>query len=184
MVLLYSIELPLGKFQAPDFNLVGIDDKSYSLENISFNKGLVVIFTCNHCPYAQAAWPLLAELAREYQKKGIAFVAINPNDESAYPEDSFEKMKEKAKELNLDFPYLRDATQEIARAYKAQCTPDIYVFDSKKTLYYHGRINDNWQDPAKVKSYDLKDALDSLVDGRPYPEKQFPSMGCSIKWKS
>lgn len=183
MVLLHSLYLPIGKFQAPDFNLPGTDGKYYSLSSFSKKKGLVIIFTCNHCPYAQAAWPLLIALALEYQEKGISFIAINPNDEISYPEDSFEVMKEKVSQWGINFPYLRDNTQEVARAYRAQCTPDIYVFDKERKLYYHGRINDNWQNPEKVTKEDLREALDCLLTDSPPPSEQFPSMGCSIKWQ-
>ena len=183
MVLLHSISLPIGKYEAPDFNLPGVDGKNYSLKDFKGKKGLVIVFTCNHCPYAQASWPLLMELALEYSEKDIAFVAINPNDEKMYPDDSFEKMKEKAVEWRLNFPYLQDKNQQAAKNYQAQCTPDIYVFDKDNKLYYHGRINDNWQNPDEVTNEDLREALDSLLAGNPPPENQFPSMGCSIKWK-
>lgn len=182
MVLLYSFKLPLG-WQASDFSLKGIDDKVYKLVEIKPKIGILIVFTCNHCPYAQAAWPLLVKLYEKYYKKGIEFVAINPNDEESYPEDSFEKMKKKAKEWQIVFPYLRDETQEVAKAYQAQCTPDIYLFDANKKLFYHGRINDNWQNPLKVTRNDLDEALRRLCIGDKPPVEQFPSMGCSIKWK-
>lgn len=182
MVLLHSLILPIGEFEALDFDLPATDGEDYSLKDFKDKKGLVVVFTCNHCPYAQAAWPLLIELAEVYQPKDIGFVAINPNDDSLYPDDSFEKMKEKTDELGINFPYLRDKNQTIAKSYKAQCTPDIYVFDRKNKLYYHGRINDSWQNPDEVTSNDLEDALKALINGESPPENQHPSMGCSIKW--
>lgn len=187
-----SITLPLGT-QAIDFDLPGCDGKDYALDDFGNARGLVVVFTCNHCPYAKAAWPLLIKLADEYQQEGISFVAINPNDESQYPEDSFEVMKQKVHEWGINFPYLRDKSQETARDYKAQCTPDIYVFNFKRELYYHGRLNDAWppvqkvsgvwqQNSQKVKKEELKEALKRLLESKDPPKDQFPSLGCSIKW--
>lgn len=178
-----SLSLPLGT-GAFDFKLPATDGKSYSLESFAASNGLVVVFTCNHCPYARAAWPLLIKLARDYKDKGIAFVGINPNDEGQYPEDSFEVMKQKIGEWGINFPYLRDESQESARVYKAQCTPDIYVFDGDRKLFYHGRVNDNWTEPEKVTKEELKEALDDLLFGKPPPKMQSPSIGCSIKWKN
>jgi len=183
MTLLTSANLPIGKFTAFDFHLLGIDDKIYSLASFSEKKGLVLVFTCNHCPYALASWPLLISLAEKYQLKKIGFAAINANDDKLYPEDSFTEMKLKVHEWGLNFPYLHDKFQITARNYQAQCTPDIYVFDQDRRLYYHGRINDNWQDSSKVTSQDLQTALDLLLSDKNPPQNQYPSMGCSIKWK-
>ena len=169
--------------KAPDFDLPGTDGKNYSLDSFEDSKGLVVAFTCNHCPYAQAAWPLLTELAGEFKEKGIAFVGINPNDEQMYPEDSFEVMKEKVSEWGINFPYLRDESQEAAKKYGAVCTPDVFVYDQDRKLYYHGRVNDNWKEPEKVTKEELRNAITSLLEGKPQPTDQNPSMGCSIKWK-
>lgn len=184
MALLESKKLSPG-FTAPDFKLPGTDGKEYSLSDFGASKGLLVIFTCNHCPYAQAAWPLTIDLYNQF-KEAVAFVAINSNDAEEYPEDSFEGMKDKIGEWNIPFPYLRDESQEVARTYQAQCTPDLYLFkneDGVFKLFYHGRINDNWQEPKKVTEENLKDALSRLVEDKDTPENQPPSMGCSIKWK-
>lgn len=189
-----SLKLLLGT-KAPDFDLPATDGRNYSLASFADARSLVVVFTCNHCPYAQAAWPLLVKLADEYRNKGIAFVGINPNDEAQYPEDSFEVMKQKVGEWDINFPYLRDESQEVARYYQAQCTPDIYVFGADRKLYYHGRINDNWPPVTKVMGgwqestkrptrEELKEALDDLLAGKPPPKAQNPSIGCSIKWTS
>ena len=159
------------------------DGKTYSLDSFGDTRALVVAFTCNHCPYAQAAWPLLIKFARDFGNRGVAFVGINPNDENQYPEDSFSEMKKRVSEWGINFPYLRDETQIVARAYKAACTPDVYVFDDARKLYYHGRINDNWQNPQKVTKEELKEALEGVLAGNPPPPIQNPSLGCSIKWK-
>ena len=182
-MLLYSTQLKVG-WQAPDFRLPDTNGKTYSLHEQPLKRGILVIFTCNHCPYAKAAWPIIIKLHKKYQKHGIDFVAINPNDDREYPEDSFEAMKKKVIEWNIPFPYLRDTSQKTAKDFQAQCTPDIYLLDKDKKLFYHGRINDNWQNPDKVKRQDLADALDRLYVSDKPPVEQFPSMGCSIKWKN
>ncbi len=184
--------VPIGS-PASDFNLPSTDGKTYSLDSFKDAKALAVVFSCNHCPYAKAAWPLLIKLAGDFREKGVAFVAINPNDEIQYPEDSFAVMKEKVRQWQINFPYLRDENQEVARIYRAMCTPDIYLFDQNRKLYYHGRINDNWPvrrntveggpDPQKVTKEELKEAIESLIAGNTPPETQNPSIGCSIKWK-
>lgn len=165
------------------FDLPGVDGKNYSPNSFKDAQVLVVAFSCNHCPYAKAAWPLLIDLYKKYQDRGVAFVAINPNDETQYPEDDFATMKVKAKEWGIPFPYLRDESQDVARNYDARCTPDMYMFDKDRKLAYRGRINDNWQDPSKVTRHDLADAIEKLLRGEKPDEPQHPSMGCSIKWK-
>lgn len=177
-----SVTIPLGTPIFP-FNLPSVDGQNYSPDSFKDAKVLVVVFSCNHCPYAKAAWPLLIDLYKKFKDQAVSFVAINPNDEVAYPEDDFETMKTKAKEWGIPFPYLRDESQEIARQYDARCTPDIYVYDKERNLVYRGRINDNWQEPAKVTKHDLADAIESVLKGKQPAQPQFPSMGCSIKWK-
>ncbi|OGD95188.1 hypothetical protein A3F02_03345 [Candidatus Curtissbacteria bacterium RIFCSPHIGHO2_12_FULL_38_9b] len=169
---------------APNFDLPATDGQNYTLASFADAKALVVAFTCNHCPYAKAAWPLLISLANYFKPKNIAFVGINPNDETHYPEDSFEQMKKMVPKWHINFPYLRDESQKIAKAYGAVCTPDIFVYDQNRNLYYHGRINDNWQEPNKVTKEELKNALTYLLAGNPPPKDQNPSIGCSIKWKN
>jgi len=184
VVLLESITLP-DSWQAEDFKLKGTDGKMYSLKDFEDKDGLLVIFTCNHCPYAVASWPELIKLYQQFGDK-VSFVAITPNDPETYPDDDFEGMQKLVKEMSLGFPYLVDETQKVAKTYKAQCTPDLYLFrkeDGKFKLYYHGRINDNWQNPEQVTEENLKEALQSLVDGKEKPQEQPPSMGCSIKWR-
>lgn len=182
MALTESVAGKIGT-QAPDFDLAATNDQNYSLDSFKDAKALVVVFTCNHCPYARAAWPLLTKLADDFSNQGVAFVAINPNDETQYPEDSFEVMKQRVLDWGINFPYLRDKTQEVARSYGAVCTPDIYVYDGNRKLYYHGRINDNWQEPEKVTKEELKEAINTLLEGQKPPTVQNPSIGCSIKWK-
>src|SRR3990167_10913862 len=171
MALTESTQTKIGS-PAPNFNLPATDGKNYSLESFKDSKGLVIVFTCNHCPYAKAAWPLLTKLTGEFIDKGISFVGINPNDETQYPEDSFEVMKQKIHEWGINFPYLRDESQEIARKYQAVCTPDVFAFDQNRQLYYHGRINNNWQEPEKVTREDLRDALNLLLEGKAPPANQ------------
>jgi peroxiredoxin len=168
---------------APAFDLPATDGKTYSLASFADAPALVVVFTCNHCPYAKAVEDRLIALQREYAPRGVRIVAINPNDEVAYPDDSFPAMVERAKHKGFNFPYLRDASQDVARAYDAACTPDIFVFDSARKLVYNGRFDDNWKQPEQVQSQDLRRALDAVLSRRPVDFDVVPSMGCSIKWK-
>ena len=167
---------------APDFALPGADGRTYRLADFT-GSALVVVFTCNHCPYAQAVWPRLIRLAAEYQPQGISFVAINPNEAHNHPDDSFQNMSMRVGEWGINFPYLRDESQAVAQAYGAVCTPDIYVYDAERRLVYRGRFDDNWQEEGQVKQRDLMLVLDALLSGRPAPSHQHPSMGCSIKWR-
>jgi len=166
---------------AKDFNLLGCDVRRYSLESFKEAKVLVVIFMCNHCPYVQAVWKRLVDLQEKY-KEYVRFVGINPNKNPEYPEETIEMMAEYYSKYGMNFPYLIDETQEVAMAYKAQCTPDIYVFDEERKLVYHGRIDDNWKDENAVTKKDLDEAISAILGGRNVPEPQYPSMGCSIKW--
>jgi len=175
--------LPIGA-KAPDFaQLPGTDGKHYSLASFAEAKVLVISFTCNHCPYAQAYEDRFTALAREFAPKGVAFVAINPNDALSYPEDSFEKMKVRAQEKGFPFPYLVDESQEVAKAYGAVCTPHIFVFNSERKLAYEGRIDDNWKNPSAAKSQDLRNAITDVLAGQPVRTPNTNPMGCSIKWK-
>mgnify|MGYP001773842831 CR=1 FL=1 len=177
-----SYIIPIGT-KMPDFKLKDPYGKELSSQELMGEKGLLIVFTCNHCPYAKAIWPRLLKLAREIKSKGINTVAINPNAKNPeYPEDSVEEMKNKIKEWNIDIPYLVDETQEIAKIYKAQCTPDIYLVDKNMRLFYHGRFDDNWKDENLVTREELKEACYKLISGEKPPEIQKPSIGCSIKW--
>ena len=181
MGLLESTIVPLGS-KMPEFELKDPFGKIYKGSGLNGEKGLLVVFTCNHCPYAKAVWPRLIRLAQYAQGLKINTVAINPNINPDYPDDSPENMKKKIKEWGIDFPYLVDETQKTAKAFRAQCTPDIYLYDSKKNLVYHGRIDDNWQNEAQVKREELKEAMANLAQAQPISQNQKPSLGCSIKW--
>jgi len=168
---------------AKDFDLLGCDGKKYTLESFKDAKMLVVIFMCNHCPYVQAVWSRFVALQDKYKEKGVQFIGINPNKNPEYPEETIDMMAEYYSKYGMNFPYLIDETQEVAKEYKAQCTPDIYVFDEERKLVYHGRLDDNWKDESAVTSRDLDEAISAVFGGRNVPEVQHPSMGCSIKWQ-
>lgn len=182
MVLLESIAIPIGT-KMPDFKVKNPEGKAFRGTDQYGERGLLLIFTCNHCPYALAVWPRLLRLAKYARNLKIQTIAINPNINPDYPEDAPKKMIEKIKEWGIDFPYWVDENQEVAKAFKAQCTPDIYLFNKNRQLVYHGRIDDNWQDESKVTREELKEALNNLATGQPISSDQKPSMGCSIKWK-
>lgn len=185
MSLVESNMLPLGT-QAPPFNLPDVvSGKNVSLEEIRGEKATLVMFICNHCPYVIHVNPEIVRIVKAYRQKGLGFVGISSNDVENYPQDSPEKMKEHAAEVPYDFPYLYDESQEVAKAYDAACTPDFYLFDEAMNLYYRGRIDGsrpNNDDP--LTGEDLRRALDKVLSGEDAPEKQYPSAGCNIKWKS
>ena len=182
MALLESVFIPLGS-PMPDFELKDPDGKNYKGKDLYGERGLLIIFTCNHCPYAMAVWPRVIRLAKYAKGMRINTVAINPNIHPDFPQDSSEAMKKKIKEWGIDFPYLVDEIQKAAKAFKAQCTPDIYLFGKDHKLVYHGRIDDNWQDEKKVTREELKEALNDYASGKGVSSEQRPSMGCSIKWR-
>lgn len=175
---------PLGAI-APDFSLPDvISGKTLTLNSLKSDKATVIMFLCNHCPFVQHIIKKLVEVAKHYQKKGIAFIAINSNDIANYPEDSPEKMRENAENHHFTFPYLFDESQEIAKAYEAACTPDFFVFDDQLACVYRGRFDE--ATPGKktpVTGKDLTDALDSILAHKPLDPEQKPSIGCNIKWK-
>ncbi len=164
--------------------LPGVDGKSYGLKNFDVNSALVVIFSCNHCPYVQAYEERIMALQSEFSSKGVQFVAINSNDATSHPDDSFDNMKKRAQEKKFNFLYLRDEDQSVAKAFGATHTPHLFVFDSARTLAYTGRIDDNWQEPAKVQRRYLKEALDALILGKKPAEPETFAIGCTIKWKN
>ncbi len=164
--------------------LKSVDGKSYSLNDFEANSVLVVIFSCNHCPYVQAYEDRIMDLQRDYKFKGVQFVAINSNDATTHPDDSFENMVKRAAERKFNFIYLRDEDQSVAKAFGATHTPHLFVFDRARTLAYTGRIDDNWKEPANVQRRYLKEALDALVSGQRPTEPETFAIGCTIKWKS
>ena len=181
MVLLESEPLSLGMVM-PQFVLTDPTQQVFQLKDLVGDKGVLIVFTCNHCPYAIAVWDRLIRLSAQYQQDGVNTVAINPNINPDYPQDSPDCMLDLINERHIPFPYLIDEGQHVARAYQAQCTPDIYLLNASFELVYHGRIDDSWQDELKVRSRDLEQAMSQLVIGQPISADQMPSMGCSIKW--
>jgi peroxiredoxin len=183
MALTNSTMLPLGT-SAPDFSLPDADGKCVALKDFKGAKGLLVIFMCNHCPYVKHIAFALAKLAAEYQKKGIGVVGINSNDTERYPADSPSMMKEEIKSVGYTFPYLMDESQEVAKAYRAACTPDFYLFDKEQKLVYRGRMDGSTPgNNTPTTGNELRAALDAVLEGRPIPREQKSSMGCNIKWK-
>jgi peroxiredoxin len=174
--------LELGS-AAPNFDLPGVDSKQYSLGSFSKSNILVVIFTCNHCPYSQAYEDRMVSIQRDYASKGVQFVAVNSNDEKSYPEDSFPQMVVRSREKGFNFPYVRDEPQQVVTAYGGVCTPHVFAFDESRLLRYRGRIDDS-RDPSKVTTHDLRNALDDLVAGRKVRTPDTRPFGCSIKWLS
>lgn len=165
------------------FELPGVDGKTHSLAEISEGKqATVVIFTCNHCPYVLAWMDRLIAAARDYADQGVAFVGINANDPNKYPVDSFEGMIKFAQDYRLPYPYLHDGTQEVATAYGAERTPEVFVFDSDLKLRYHGAPDDDYDNPRASKPY-LRDALSAVLAGKTPPVTETPPVGCTIKWK-
>jgi peroxiredoxin len=176
--------LPLGT-EAPDFTLPdAVSGKTLSLNDLKSDTATVIMFICNHCPYVKHVENELARLAKEYQPRGISFIAISSNDIEAYPADSPEEMKRLAETLGFSFPYLFDESQDVARAYQAACTPDFYIFDGTLKLAYRGQLDDSRpSNGMPVTGNDIRAALDNILKGEPVPEFQRPSIGCNIKWK-
>lgn len=176
-------KLSLGS-PAPEFNNVpGIDSKKYSLKSFAGHKCLVVVFSCNHCPYVQAYEERMKAFQREYAPKGVQLVAINSNETVNYPEDNFEEMVKRAKQQGFNFPYLRDDDQSVATAFGATHTPEFFLFDQQRMLRYHGKMDDNYQNPGAVKVHFLLNAVDAVLSGEEVKEKETYSIGCTIKWK-
>lgn len=176
--------MPLGTV-APDFNLPDvISGKRMSLEDVAQEYGVVVMFICAHCPYVQNIEEEIAVIADQYAKSKIGFVAISSNDASAYPEDAPEGLRKQAEELDFNFPYLYDETQEVAKAYDAVCTPEFYLFDEELKLIYRGRFDASTPgNPEPVNGDNLIEAIEAHLEDEPPVDPQHPSVGCSIKWK-
>jgi peroxiredoxin len=179
-----STMLPLGTL-APDFALPDPDGKTICLSDFEGTPALLVVFICNHCPFVQHVAGELAVLGRDLAGRGVGMVGISSNDVAAYPDDSPERMAEEAARHGWTFPYLYDDTQEVAKAYRAACTPDAYLFDGDRRLVYRGQLDDSRPgNGVPVTGGDIRAAVEAVLVGQPVPEDQKPSVGCSIKWKA
>jgi peroxiredoxin len=186
---LESVEDALARGDvAPSFELLGTDGETYTLDSFADNEALLVVFTCNHCPYAKARFPAMNGIAADYDE--VAVVGINPNDEEQYPEDSYEKMQAYVESGDIRFDaYLRDDSQDVARAYGAVCTPDPFLFanhDGEWHLKYHGRLDDATNpddEPSGEPGFEMREILDTVLAGEDVEQESRPSRGCSIKWR-
>ncbi len=167
---------------APDFSLPSTNGKKYSLNTFADKKALVIVFSCNHCPYVQAYEDRIMEIQKDYAKD-VQVIAISSNEDENYPEDSFENMKARALMKKFNFPYLHDETQNIAKAYGATHTPEIFLFDKERKMVFHGKIDDNWQEPQSVKSKYLRNAIDELLSSKQISVPETFTIGCTIKWR-
>jgi peroxiredoxin len=179
-----TIRIPLG-FPAPDFTLPDtVSGKILSLNDLKGEHATVIMFICNHCPYVKHVNSQLVQLAKDYQSKGIAFIAISSNDVEKYPQDGPELMKENALQEGYPFPYLYDETQEVAKAYHAACTPDFSIFDADLRCVYRGQLDDSRPKNDSISDgKDIRAALDAILNQQPVSAQQMPSLGCNIKWK-
>jgi peroxiredoxin len=183
MVKTASTMLPLGT-TAPGFSLTNVDGRTVSLDDFKDAPALLVVFMCNHCPFVIHLADEFARFAREYQAKGLAIVGINSNDTDEYPQDAPERMVEEVKTRGYSFPYLFDATQEVAKVYRAACTPDFYLFDGQRRLVYRGQFDSSRPGSGvPVTGEDLRRAVDAVLVGEALPAEQRPSIGCNIKWR-
>lgn len=184
MVKTASTMLPLGT-RAPEFSLTNtVDGSTVSLSDFEGKQGLLVIFMCNHCPFVVHLRDALAKFGKEYQEKGLSIVGISSNDVSTHPDDGPEKMKAEAADAGYSFAYLYDETQEVAKAYKAACTPDFFLFDNDLSLVYRGQFDDSRPESGiEVTGADLRAACDAVLAGEETAVEQKPSIGCNIKWK-
>lgn len=175
--------LPL-RTRAPHFQLPDTNGKLVSDRDFAGRAGLLVLFICNHCPYVKHVRGALAAIGRDYQSQGIGIVAINANDAVNFPQDGMDRIKEEARDAGYIFPYLFDESQAVAKAYRAACTPDVFLFDRNFELVYRGQVDGSRpKSGVAATGRDLRAALDALLAGKPVPEPQVPSIGCSIKWK-
>lgn len=179
-----STMLPLGT-QAPDFKLMNVDGREVALADFAGKPALLVMFMCNHCPFVVHVADELARLGAEYMGRGVAVVGINANDTATHPADSPERMVAEAEERGYQFPYLFDETQAVAKAYRAACTPDFFLFDQDRKLVYRGQLDDSRPgNGVPVTGKDLRAALDAVLGGKKPAEEQRASLGCNIKWKA
>lgn len=177
--------IPLGTPAVPFALPDAVSGKTVSLEDFRDAKAVVIMFICNHCPFVKHLHRGFLDLQKDYLDKGVAILAISSNNVATHPDDSPEKMKEEAARVGYRFPYLYDESQDVAKAYKAACTPDFYVFDGQMKLAYRGQFDDSRPgNDVPVTGKDIRAALDAVLAGKPAPEEQRPSLGCNIKWKA
>ncbi|MCZ7545258.1 MAG: thioredoxin family protein [Anaerolineae bacterium] len=170
--------------KAPTFTLPNVDGTTVSLDALlNESKAVAVVFSCNHCPYVRGWEDRMVSIQADYADKGFKMVAVGPNNDRTHPEDSFEEMKKRHKAEGFNFYYVRDESQDVAHAYAAVRTPEVFLLDSDGVLQYHGAIDDNYQEPDAVKHHYLRDALDALLAGKTPPVAKTPPVGCTIKWK-
>jgi peroxiredoxin len=177
-----AFTLQIGE-SAPDFNLPGVDGQNYSLDSFNDARVLVIAWSCNHCPYVIGSEDRMKQFFDTYSIRGVAFVAINSNEQENHPTDSFEHMVENARQKGFMFPYLRDESQEVALAYGALRTPHYYVFDENRKLRYTGRMDDNPRNPGQETTHELQDAVEALLRGEAPPVELTNPIGCNVKWK-
>jgi len=183
MVLTPSTMSELGT-SAPDFALPATDGRVVRLDDFASASALLVTFICNHCPYVKHIRAGFVNFARDYQPRGLAIVAINSNDASTHPDDSPEMMKVEADQFGFNFPYLYDETQEVAKAYRAACTPDFFMYDNEQGLAYRGQFDSSRPgNGIPVTGANLRQAIDAILNGEPVRADQMPSIGCNIKWR-
>ncbi len=179
-----SAMLPIGT-TAPPFDLLDVvTGQRYSLDSFATRTGLLVMFICRHCPYVVHVEQELARLGHDYRETNLGIIAVSSNDSKNYPDDAPPKLKEMAIRLGFTFPFCHDETQEVAKAYRAACTPEFYLFDRDRRLAYHGQLDDSRPGNNKsVTGHDLRTAIQAVLSGKPIEGNQRPSIGCSIKWK-
>jgi len=183
MVRTASTMLPLGT-RVPDFSLPDTEGEIVSLSDFPGARALLVMFLCNHCPFVIHIRDRLVELVKEWQARGVAVVGICANDPQSYPDDAPQRLAQAARRHGYTFPYLFDETQEVAKAFRAACTPDFFLFDGERRLVYRGQLDDSRPDNGiPITGRDLSAAIDAVLEGRPMPREQKPSLGCNIKWK-
>ncbi len=169
--------------KAPDFNLVGTDDEFYVLSEMKGERAYLIVFMCNHCPFVKSKLAELNRINYEFKHQGLVVIGINSNDAAEYPEDSFAEMKKAVEEEKVEFTYLYDETQDVAKAYGAQCTPDPFLFDKDFKLIFHSRVDDSPKLGVSPKKTELHDAIKEFLEKGKISQKEHPSLGCSIKWK-
>lgn len=175
-------KLAIGQSAIP-FTILGTDQRLHSLSNYTEKRAIVLIFSCNHCPYVQAWEDRMIAIQTDYELRDVRLIAINSNDATNYPADSFDKMRERARQKRFNFPYLYDETQQVAHAYGAERTPEVFVFDHAGILRYHGAIDDQYESVARIKNHYLRDALDAILAGESPRIAETAPIGCTIKWK-